>query len=323
MRRIGILLGILSAFVIVAAGIGLVIFLSIYPDIDPPADITIETTPARVARGAYLANHVVVCIDCHSTRNWAYYAGPIRPDTEGQGGEVFGPGGGLPGVFYSPNITSRYIGHWTDGEIARAITSGVSRDGTALFPIMPYPAYNHLAEVDLHAIIAYIRTLRPITSDVPDRSLDFPMGLMVRTMPMSYTPAPRPDPADSIAYGAYLTAIAGCAECHTPEEQGTDVPGMELAGGFEFPLPRGGMVRASNITPDPATGIGGWSKKDFITRFKLYEDMELQKMRVQAKGGNTVMPWTMYAGMTEEDIEAIYIYLQTVTPVRNLVEIHP
>ena len=95
-----------------------------------------------------------------------------------------------------------------------------------------------------------------------------------------------------------------------------------MAGGFEFPLPDGGVVRASNITPDPVGGIGSWSKKDFITRFKLYEDMELQKMRVQGSG-NTVMPWTRYAGMTEKDLEAIFIYLQTLTAVRNIVKTHP
>lgn len=322
MRRIILLLVILTMPVIAVAGIALTVFLAIYPDTDPPPNLTLETTPDSIARGAYLANHVSVCVDCHSHRNWANYSGPVKPGTEGQGGEKFGSGGGLIGVVYSPNITSEHLGHWTDGEIARAITSGISRNGTALSPVMPYSGYNHLAEEDLYAIITYIRTLRPIKSQVPERRLDFLTEMLVRMMPIPYTAPSRPDPADSVVYGAYLASIAGCADCHTPKERGTPVPDMKMAGGLEFPLPDGGVVRASNITPDAAEGIGRWSKKDFVARFKLYEDLDRRKMPVQ-EGRNTVMPWTRYAGMSEKDLEAVFTYLQTVTPVRNTVTTHP
>lgn len=315
-----IALGILTALVTV---VGVILFLSTYPDVEPPEDLTIETTPERIARGAYLANHVSVCMDCHSTRDRDYYSGPIVPGTEGKGGERFGPDTGLPGTFYASNITSAHIGHWTDGEIVRAITSGVSRDGTPLFPVMPYPAYNGMTTQDVHAIVAYMRTLRPIPSNVPERKMDFPMNLVVRTMPMRYEPESPPDPSAPVAYGAYMTRIAGCADCHTPQDSGVNIPGMEFAGGFEFPLPTGGMVRSSNITPDQETGIGTWTKKMFIDRFKQYESARMRRMPVQEGDRNTIMSWTMYAGMTEEDLGAVFTYLRTVAPVSNAVEIHP
>ena len=320
MRRFIRLLVIFGVFVVVMAAVGLILFLSMYPDVDPPADIVIGSRPSRIARGEYLAKHVAVCIDCHSTRNWDYYSGPIILGTEGKGGEKFGPDGGLPGTMYASNITSESLGHWTDGEIVRTITNGVSRDGTALFPIMPYPAYNEMAEEDVYAIVTYLRTLNPRVSDIPERSLDFPMNLIVRTIPMRYESKPRLNPINQIVYGKYLTTIAVCTECHTPQERGKKIPGMDFAGGFELPLPDGRVVRAANITPDNETGIGRMQKEDFIARFKMYER---KRIDVEAQGNNTIMPWVMYAGMTVNDLGAIYEYLRTVKPVRNMVEMFP
>lgn len=320
MRRFTRLVVVSGILVVAVAAVGLILFLSMYPDVDPPADLTIHPRPSLIARGTYLANHVAVCMDCHSTRNWDYYSGPIIPGTEGKGGEKFGPGAGFPGTIYASNITSESIGHWTDGEILRAITSGVSRDGGALFPIMPYPAYNMMAEEDVFSIVTYIRTLGPRVTDIPERSLDFPIDLFVRTIPMRYEPKLLLDSNNPLVYGKYLTTIAACAECHTPQERGKKIPGMDFAGGFELPLPDGSVVRAANITPDNATGIGRMEKEDFIARFKMYKN---QRIDAKAQGKNTIMPWVMYAGMTQKDLGSIYTYLRTVKPVRNMVEMFP
>jgi len=98
----------------------------------PPAEShVVQSTPAQIERGAYLANHVSVCIDCHSERQWQYFGHPHAPGTEGAGGEFFD----LPvGPIYSAAL-----GSWTDGEIYRAITSGVSKDGRLLSSQMPFP----------------------------------------------------------------------------------------------------------------------------------------------------------------------------------------
>ena len=57
-----------------------------YPKVDPPSNEKVEVTPVRLERGKYLANHVAVCMDCHSTRDWSKYAGPIIAGTLGKGG---------------------------------------------------------------------------------------------------------------------------------------------------------------------------------------------------------------------------------------------
>ena len=60
----------------------------------------IVSTPEKIAHGKYLANHVMICMDCHSTRNWNFYAGPMEPDSIGIGGERFDQRAGFPGVIY-------------------------------------------------------------------------------------------------------------------------------------------------------------------------------------------------------------------------------
>jgi mono/diheme cytochrome c family protein len=309
--------GIVLALVVLI-GAGLLYFISAYPKIDPAADIKIELTPEKIARGKYLAHHVSVCIDCHSTRNFDFYSGPIIPGTEGKGGEKFVD---AAGTFYTPNITPAALGNWSDGEILRAITSGVTKDGAALFPMMPYPIYNHLASEDAEAIVAYLRTLAPIPNEVPRSKLNFPLNLIVRTIPQPYQPQPRPSATNTLAYGKYLSTVSGCNFCHTPvDERGQQLPGMDFAGGMEFKDPMLGTIRSVNITPEQDTGIGAWDKAYFVGRFKEYADSSSSHIPVAKGNENTVMPWTMYAGMTEEDLGAIYNYLRTVPPKKNQVE---
>lgn len=292
------------------------------PDAGPVRDVRLDPSTERVERGRYLANHVAVCIDCHSTRNWDYYSGPPVAGTEGKGGEFFGHDFGFPGDIYSRNITPAGIGSWSDGELIHAITTGVSKRGGALFPLMPYPHYGRADEEDILAVGAYIRTLAPIENNVPKTSLDFPVNMIVRTIPQSAHFTKRPAPSDTLAYGAYMANLAACTECHTRQVKGEPVAGMEFAGGFEFQLPWGKIVSA-NITPDMETGIGRWSKDQFIRRFKAYATESSQRIEMKPPFNeayfNTIMPWTMYAGMTEEDLGAIFTYLRSLTPVRNKV----
>ena len=76
----------------------------------------------------------------------------MKPERLGAGGETFNLG--PAGMLYSPNITPAAIGSWTDGELLRAVTSGVSQDGTPLFPLMPYPHFGAMAEEDVQAVLA-------------------------------------------------------------------------------------------------------------------------------------------------------------------------
>jgi len=132
------------------------------------------------------------------------------------------------------------------------------------------------------------------------------------------TPEARPSPANSVAYSKYLLTIAGCAECHTPENQGQDIKGMYLAGGFEIRMPFG-IIRSANITPDKETGIGKWSQEKFINQFKQYDIPADSLPNVNPTDFNSIMPWKMYAGIKKQDLKALYAYLQTVTPVKHAV----
>jgi mono/diheme cytochrome c family protein len=235
------------------------------------------------------------------------------------GGERLGEEMGFPGTFYPKNITPAGIGNWTDGELLRMITSGVNKKGRAVFPLMPYPHYNNLSQEDVYSIIAYIRTLKPIQNPVQESSVNFPLNFILRTIPAEYQPKPAPDRSNSVKYGEYLVTVAACSDCHTMAEKGEPVKGMYLAGGFEFKLPNG-TLHSANITPDPATGIGGWSKEFFIKRFKFYSSESARTIAPDPSGFNTIMPWTMFAGMSEQDLGSIYDYLRTVPPVSHKVE---
>lgn len=317
MKKFLKILGVVILVIVLILIAGLIYFNLHYPDVNPSSDIKIVSTPEKIARGEYLANHAAVCIDCHSDRDFSKYSGPFVPGTEGKGGFKFGKEIGFPGNIYSKNITPFALNDWTDGEILRAITQGVDKDNKALFPIMPYPFYNSLTQEDAESIIAYVRTLKPIENVTEESELDFPLNFIVKTIPLkTYTPTKPVDKSDSVSYGKYLFTIGGCQGCHTPSDKGEPIPGKELAGGEEFNLPWG-TIRSANITPDPETGIGKWSKEVFINTFKSFESDSAKNIHVSSNEFNTIMPWTMFAGMTKEDLSSIYYYLRTVKPVKN------
>jgi hypothetical protein len=290
------------------------------PDVGEPEDIKVEITPQRVERGTYLANSVASCMDCHSERDWSKFAGPVVEGTSGKGGEEFSQKFGFPGKFYAKNLTPYALKDWTDGELLRAIAAGVNKKGEALFPVMPHPSYGRLDREDLYSIIAYLRTLKPIESSVPDSKADFPMNFIINTIPQKPQYSTIPDPSNPVAYGAYLFTAAACGDCHTKKDKGAPVEGMELAGGFEFPMPHGGIVRSANITSDKETGIGTWTEDQFVARFKTYSDSAYKPLDVKKGEFNTIMPWTIFSTMKTEDLKAIYAYLKTVKAVKNKVE---
>lgn len=108
-------------------------------------------------------------------------------------------------------------------------------------------------------------------------------------------------------------------ECHTKFEKGKLIAGTEFGGGREFPFPDGSKVRSGNITPDELTGIGKWSEEMFLNRFHQRSDSMTLNRKLQPGEFNSIMPWTMYGSMHDEDLKAIYAYLRTVTPIKNSV----
>ena len=323
MRRIGKWLLGLGGLLVVAAGLFVAYFFVRYPDVPAAEDVRVAATPERLARGQYLVENVVGCVVCHAERDFDKYTGPVVDGTKGAGGQRFGYGL-EPFVIYTKNITATGIGEWTDGELIRAITAGVGRDGTPLFPLMPYPHYAKMAREDIEAIVAYIRTLpaRP-APELPARQLNFPLPLVVRTIPAAPSHRPVPPASDRVAYGEYLVNAAVCSDCHTPmDDQGAPLPGMDFAGGALF-MPGGiGRVRSANITPDAGTGIGTWTEEQFVDKFRAFRGAPARTLAGDERLQNTEMPWGNYAGMTDDDLRAIYAFLRTQTPIVNRVDKH-
>lgn len=322
MRKFFKILGLFLIGLGAAVVLGWSYFQWRYPAVGPAPVLTIERTPERIARGEYLANAVMVCMDCHSQRDWSLYAGPYRPETFGAGGERFGREMGFPGELYSKNITPHALASWTDGEIFRAITAGVNQKGQPLFPLMPYHGYGQLDREDIYAVIAYLRTIPARKGTSPKHQLDFPVNLMVQTMPHEGTFAlKRPGPTTPLAErGKYLTQAANCIDCHTPiNEKAELILAKAFAGGREFPLP-GGTLRAPNLTPSKTSGLGNWTAEQFVQRFKMYADSSYHPAKVAPTDFNTVMPWQMYGQMTPDDLTAIFAYLQTLPAQENQVE---
>jgi mono/diheme cytochrome c family protein len=263
--------------------------------------------PARLERGSYLVNTVGGCMRCHSERDWTLYCGPIKPGTAGGGAYVtlFGEP-----YFYSANITPAALGRWSDREATRALTLGVRKDGTAVQPQTSHEPYAHLSQEDVSSVVAYLRTLQPVQSKPPGPKT----GTGGHVRPRPWKPEPAPSPASSVAYGRYLVNLAECSVCHGPD----------LSGGRTFKIPgQEATVYAANITPDMETGIGTLTRPAFIGRFKAFASPESQRIPVPAESVNTVMPWIQFAGMTEQDLGAIYDYLRTFPAVKKEVPVLP
>ena len=269
----------------------------------------LRPTPERpeVARGRYLVEGIGACGNCHTPK------GP-RGDLPGKhlaGGfeiaEDFG-------VVVASNITPDRvtgIGEWSDAEIIRAIRDGRGRDGRLLGPPMPFFWYGWLAETDVQAIVAYLRTVPAVANAVSRSRYTVPL-------PPSWGPAPAkpvPDvPTDNPRrYGSYLAgAVAHCLDCHTPRFADGRFDLSKLgAGGSAFRGPWGTSY-AANITPDPETGIGTWTDSEIVA-----------SIHGARRGGGRVlppMPVDYYVkGIIESDLNALLAYLRSLPARRNAV----
>jgi mono/diheme cytochrome c family protein len=108
-------------------------------------------------------------------------------------------------------------------------------------------------------------------------------------------------PPTDIARGAVLAAVGDCAVCHTAAN------GRPYAGGRAVPTPFG-TVYATNITPDPATGIGRWSFAAF--RRAMRDGIDRQGRHLYP-----VLPYPHFTLATDDDIAAIYAFLMTRAPI--------
>jgi mono/diheme cytochrome c family protein len=288
-----------------------------------PLSLKVEMTPERIARGKYIFT-LADCNGCHSARDFSRFGGPVIPGHAGEGVE-FPKEMGLPGRIASRNITTDVetgIGAWTDGEKIRAIREGISRDGTMLFPMMPYEHYRNMSDEDAMSLVAYLNTLPPVRHKVERSQIDFPASVLVKSAPKPVRAVPATDRGDRLAWGRYLVSVAGCIECHSESEKGAPKAGLEFAGGKAFHFP-GVVVVSANITPDPQTGIGRWREQDFLDKFQQYREYAENGAPPAGPENFTVMPWLEFSQLDANDLGAIYTFLRNQKPVYHIVDSHP
>lgn len=198
---------------------------------------------------------------------------------------------------------------------------GVRPNGERLLPVMPYEAYSGMAQEDLNAMIAYLRTLQPVHNEnlplkswIPFyRSLGTPLWLRFFGR---FATAPAKAPTTGVERGRYLVEhVSLCGDCHTPRNfLGAPNRALYLAGTTSGPF--GEII--PNITPDKITGIGEWSREEIaeflLTGINPSSDYAMGLMAEVIEG--TPLG---YKDMSRDDALAIADYLKTVPPIYNKV----
>lgn len=260
----------------------------------PAATQTPATSADAVAQGRYLAT-LGGCSDCHTAQAGAYAGG--RPFASPLGTVV------------SANITpdpETGIGTWSADDFYRALHEGKSRKVGHLYPAFPYPHFTKITRADSDALFAFLRTQTPVRSDPKRDQLAFPLnirGTMAIWNGLFFRKGTfEPNPAQSAEWnrGAYIVeALAHCSACHTPKNA--------LQAEVRHKAFEGGDVEgwfAPNLTPEPRTGLGRWSKQDIVDFLKTGGN------RMTVAGGpmaGVVMGSTSH--MEDADLQAIAAYI--------------
>ena len=252
-----------------------------------PQPVSIPTDAAGIARGKRVAT-IRGCVECH---------------TPTLGGQVFIDEPPI-GLLYASNLTRGRGGigaQYTDQDWVRAIRHGVGPDRKPLL-FMPSHEYHVLSDADLGALIAYLKSAPPVDR-VPTKNTVGPIGrVLFLKGDLPLVPAeridhaaqrpPPPAPGPTVAYGAYLATT--CTGCHGDGLSGGKIPGTPP----DFAIP-------PNITADPATGIGKWTERDFVTAMR-------NGIRPDGRRLEPDMPWPLFSQMTDEELRALWLHLRAV-----------
>ena len=278
------------------AGLGIALFvatLATAGESDPQEFTQIE-------RGRYLAV-LSDCVSCHTV------PGSNRPFAGGRAIET--PFGNI----LAPNITpdpETGIGSWSDDAFDAAIRKGLRRNGSRLYPAMPYTAYTKMSREDVLAIRAYLNTVTPVRNAVDANALPFPFNIRasMRVWNMLYFNQGdyKPDAKKPAEWnrGAFLVDGPGhCGACHTPK--------TFLGGDKTDEYLRGSFLQgwsAPDITGDSRVGLGAWSAEDLVAYLKSGHN------RVSAATGPMAEVVTLSTEhMMDPDLRAIATYLKSLS----------
>jgi mono/diheme cytochrome c family protein len=275
----------------------------------------LAASPAEIARGKYIFGATGGC-GCHTEPKGVANAGGRKFD-------------GPFGTVYSANITpdaKTGIGAWTDEQIIAAIRLGRRPKGERIVPVHPFTSFNGMAEDDLRALVAFLRTVPPVNRPNTPKKITVPMfesvflPAWIMTFAAKETPPPAA-PVSGVARGEYLVhAVAHCGECHTPRSARTMAVDNSrfLAGNPKKTGPEGQAT--PNITPDHATGIGDWTEEQISTYLGTGKrpDGDVAGGLME---GNIQGTLAGFKDMTKADLAAIARYLKSIPAVTNKIEI--
>ena len=257
-----------------------------------------------IKRGEYLAR-AADCMVCHTSPGGGRYAGGLAIP--------------LPfGTLYSTNITpdrATGIGDYSDADFLNAVQRGIRRDGTRLYPAMPYPSYTYMTDADALAIKAYLFSLVPVSSTNRADTLEFPFNQrwLMNFWSFLFNENVRfqPNTARSPEWnrGAYLAeALAHCGECHTPRNLA-----FALDNRKKFAGAIAAGWRAFNISSDRGSGIGAWSDKEIAD----YLSTGHASGRGTAAGPMGEAVDESFSLLAPTDIKALVAYVRSVPPVAS------
>jgi mono/diheme cytochrome c family protein len=231
------------------------------------------------------------------------------------------------GTVYSTNITQDKetgLGAWSDQQILDAMIKGFRRDGSRILPVMPYEKYSGMAQEDLKALIAFLRTLKPVKKPTPELKSWVPFMRSVGTFAYlglfgRFSTSPAQTPTAGVERGRYLVNhVSLCGDCHTPRNVlGVPKQSLYLAGAGQDIGPLGEAV--PNITPDEETGIGSWKRDeiaDLLLKGTKPDFDNVQGLMYEVIEGTT----HGYNDMTKEDALAIADYLKSIPPIKNKIQ---
>ncbi|RTE52319.1 cytochrome c [Arenibacter aquaticus] len=310
LKLIGVGIGVLALIIAIA-------LISISASDIPSYEVTkidfkLSSSPESVARGEKLA--LMLCANCHMNPKTNKLSGKRMMDAPPEFGEI-----------YSQNITQDKtygIGNWTDGELVFLLRTGIKRDGQYSPPYMA--KMPNLADKDINAIISFLRSDNPLVTADPTPDTPTKPSLLTKLLcrvafkpfPMPAEEIPLPTTDNTLELGKYLAHNLDCFACHSADFKTNDYLNPELSpgyfGGGNKPLDlQGRVMLTSNLTPDKETGIGNWTKEEFINAVKYG----------QKKGEKALTyPMMPYPQLTDLEAGAIFEYLQTIPPIKNKVE---
>lgn len=290
LKWIGIVIGVLVGLIIVAVAAVYIISgarMAKTYNVQPET-IAIPTDAASIERGRHLATAVGKCVDCHG---------------ENLGGSAFIDDPAL-GRVVAVNLTSGkggIGGAFTDADFVRAIRHGVRPDGKSVI-FMPAQEFYNFSDADLGAIIAYIKSVPPVDNTPPKTTVRVLGRVLLLAGKIELLPAELIDqsaarptaPHEGVTadYGQYLVATGGCKGCHNPSLSGGPVTGAPPSA-----------PPAANLTPGGE--LAGWSETDFMNALRT-------GVTVSGRHLDAFMPWKYAGQMTDDEIAAVWMYLQTV-----------